>query len=246
MIIDMLTAIDRFGRTTLSDLALILDIPTATAHRVLKTLEKLEFVSFDKDTQDWMVGIEAYRTGTAFLNQSNLTAVGLSLIPGIMRETGETANHAIPDKFEVVFVGQFETQNPIRTIFPAGTRSSMHASGAGKAILSALLPQQVAKLQVSAGLQQFTARTLTTPRALQAELEQMRTRGWSFDREERYRGISCIGSAIYDPNGQPIEAVSISGPSTRFIEDRIATFGAAVAQAAAEITRKTGGRAPNT
>jgi IclR family acetate operon transcriptional repressor len=45
---------------------------------------------------------------------------------------------------------------------------------------------------------------------------------------------------------EPIAAVSISGPSTRFIEDRIATFGAAVAQAAAEITRKTGGRAPNT
>jgi IclR family acetate operon transcriptional repressor len=50
MIIDMLTAIDRFGRTTPSDLALILDIPTATTHRVLKTLETLEFVSFDKET----------------------------------------------------------------------------------------------------------------------------------------------------------------------------------------------------
>ncbi len=111
MIIDMLTAIDRFGRTTLSNLALMLDIPTATAHRVRKTLEKLEFVSFDKGTQDWMVGIEAYRTGTAVLNQSNLTAVGLSVMGGIMRETGETANHAIPNKFEVVLVGQFETQN---------------------------------------------------------------------------------------------------------------------------------------
>ena len=241
----VLTAVARLGRTTLSDLALILDIPTATAHRVLKTLEKHEFVNFDEDTQDWMVGIEAYRTGTAFLNQSILTEVGLSVMRGLMRETGETANLAIPDKFEVVFVGQVETQNPIRAFFPAGSRSSMHASGAGKAILSALLPQQVAKLQPSDGLAQFTSHTLITPHALQADLEEIRTRGWSFDREERYLGMSCIGSAIYDRNGQPIAAVSISGPSTRFAEARIAVFGAAVVRAAAEITRKTGGRAPD-
>lgn len=240
----VLKAVAKLERTTLSDLALSLGIPTATAHRVLKTLQAQDFVAFDEDTQDWMVGIEAYRTGAAFLNQSNLTQVGHTVMRALMRETGETANLAVHDKFEVVFIGQVETANPIRAFFPPGSRSSMHASGAGKAILSALGADQVQKLLATVTPEQFTEHTIAAPGALMAELDRIRARGWSFDREERYLGMSCIGSAIYDRNAQPIAAVSISGPSTRFDDAKVPGLGTAVAQAASKITRQTGGRLP--
>lgn len=237
----VLKAVARLERTTLSDLALALEVPTATAHRVLKTLQKHDFVDFDEDTQDWMIGLETYRTGTAFLKQSNLAEIGHKVMRSLMKETGETANLAVYDEFEVVFIGQVETHNPIRAFFPPGSRSSMHASGAGKAILSALPEDQVRKLVEQAGLIQFTEHTVTDPNRLLDELATTRARGWSFDREERYLGMSCIGSTIHDRNGQPVAAVSISGPSTRFTDDKIAVFGAAVKQAASEITRQTGG-----
>lgn len=241
----VLKAVAKLERTTLSDLSISLGVPTATAHRVLKTLQKHDFVAFDDDTQDWMIGLETYRTGTAFLNQSNLTQVGNKVMRTLMRSTDETANLAVHDQFEVVFIGQVETHNPIRAFFPPGSRSSMHASGAGKAILSALPEDQVRKLVERAGLEQFTEHTLTEPAQFFDELHAIRARGWSFDREERYLGMSCIGSAIFDRNGHPIAAVSISGPSTRFSEDKVAEFGEAVAKAALEITRQTGGHTPS-
>jgi IclR family acetate operon transcriptional repressor len=240
----VLKEVARLERTTLSDLSLSLSIPTATAHRVLKTLESQDFAAFDEETQDWMVGIEAYRTGAAFLNQSNLTQVGYRAMRGLMRMTGETANLAVHDKFEVVFIGQVETHNPIRAFFPPGSRSSMHASGAGKAILSAFAVEQVRKLLETAHPERFTEYTFADPAALIDELARTRARGWSFDREERYLGMSCIGSAIFDRNATPIAAVSISGPSTRFADDKVSEFGEAVALAAADITRQTGGRVP--
>lgn len=240
----VLKAVAQLERTTLSDLSLSIGVPTATAHRVLNTLQKHDFVAFDEDTQDWMIGLEAYRTGTAFLNQSNLTQIGHKVMRSLMKSTEETANLAVHDQFEVVFIGQVETHNPIRAFFPPGSRSSMHASGAGKAILSALPEDQVRKMVERAGLERFTEHTLTEPGPFFDELRVIHDRGWSFDREERYLGMSCIGSAIFDRNGHPIAAVSISGPSTRFSDDKVAEFGDAVAQAASEITRQTGGRAP--
>ena len=240
----VLVAVARLERTTLTDLSLAVGIPTATTHRILMTLQKHNFTTFDEDRQDWMIGIEAYRTGVSYLKGSNLTEVGRPVMRLLMEKTGETANLAVPDKSEVVFIGQVETTNPIRAFFPHGARTSMHASGTGKAILSAMPEEHARTLLQTSGLTRFTDRTHITPKDLFQDLARTRERGWSFDREERFSGMSCIGGAIFDESGQPIAGVSISGPSIRFDEARAAEFGAAVVHAASEITRLIGGYAP--
>ena len=84
-----------------------------------------------------------------------------------------------------------------------------------------------------------------TPGALFDDLAIIRARRWSFDREERYDGMSCIGSAIFDEFGAPCAGVSISGPGIRFDETRISELGAAVVKAADDITRNSGGIIPD-
>jgi IclR family acetate operon transcriptional repressor len=241
----VLKAVAKSGRATLTDLSLTIGVPTATTHRILTTLQKHGFVSFNEDRQDWSIGIEAYRTGAAFMNRVNLTEVSRPVMRALMEKTGETANLAIPDGSEVVFVGQVETRNPIRAFFARGTRTSMHASGTGKAILSQYSEDTLNKLLLSSGLTPFTDNTLTAPADLFADLAETRARGYSFDREERFKGMSCIGSVIYDEHGEPCAGVSISGPSTRFDEHRVPELGATVAEAAQEITSLIGGKLRN-
>ncbi len=242
--LSVLVAVARSDRATLTDLSLSLGVPTATTHRILTTLQKHGFVAFNEDRQDWSIGIEAYRTGAAFMNRTNLVEVSRPVMRHLMEKTGETANLAIPDGAEVVFVGQIETPNPIRAFFARGTRTSMHASGTGKAILSALPEERVRKLLSGTGLVAFTDKTLVTPAALFDDLARTRARGWSFDGEERYSGMSCIGSVIYDEHREPCGGVSISGPSTRFDALRVPELGATVAEAARKITGLIGGQAP--
>lgn len=240
--LSVLVAVAREDRATLTDLSLALGIPTATTHRILTTLQKRDFVRFDDERQDWSIGIEAYRTGVAFLKRTNLSDVGRPVMRRLMEQTGETANLAVRDGAEVVFIGQVETQNPIRAFFPPGSRTPMHASGTGKAILAALPEDHLLTLLKRAGLRGFTEHTHVTPKALFDDLAQTRARGWSFDRNERYDGMSCIGSAIFNDRGEPCAGVSISGPSSRFCDAQIAEFGAAVAQAAAQITHLIAGQ----
>lgn len=244
--ISILTAVARLGQSNLSDLAREIDTPTATTHRILNTLLKHGFVGFDDERQEWSVGLEAYRVGSAFLKRGSVLEVGRPILLRLMQETGETANLAVPDGPEVVFIGQVETQNPIRAFFPPGSRSSMHASGTGKAILAAMSEDAFDKLAPQMQLSDFTPQTKTTLDDLRADLSDISSRGWSFDHEERYIGMSCIGAAIYDEQGVPCAGISVSGPSARFGADTIERLGRHVMAAAQDITSLSGGNRPQT
>ena len=241
----VLVALAQTERASLTDLSLAAGVPTATTHRILTTMQKRGFVAFDDDRQDWMIGLEAYRTGVSYLSRNTIVEAGQLIMPKLMAETGETANLAVPDGAEVVFVGQMETKNPVRAFFPPGTRTAMHASGTGKAILAAMPRRDVETMLQSVGLPRFTDNTRSTPRALFEDLDAIRTRGYSHDHEERFMGMSCVGAAIYDEHGQPCAGVSVSGPSARFDAASVAGFGAAVIRAAGEITRISGGQVPH-
>lgn len=237
----VLTELARMERAALTDLSHRLNMPAATLHRILATLERHEYAEIDDTNQMWMVGVEAFRTGSAYINRTDLMQVSRPIMRRLMEATGETANLAIPDGGEVVFVGQVETQNPIRAFFAQGTRTPMHASGIGKAILATMsVPERIARLgQVS--MTAFTENTLSHPDALGHDLEATRTRGWSFDREERHAGMSCIGAVIRDETGMVVAGVSVSGPSSRFAEHRLPHLSGCVTQAASDITNAIGG-----
>ena len=240
----LLKALSLSRSSTLTDIAMTAGVPAPTAYRILATLQQHGFVTFDETRQEWSIGLEAFRVGSVFLKNKGLSEIGLIAMRKLVEATDETANLAIPDGHQVVFIGQIETSNPIRAFFPPGTRTPMHASGTGKAILAAMPRDAVVRLLQTSDLPGFTPQTHQTPDSLFADLDLTRERGWSFDREERFVGMSCVGSAIYDANGLPIAGVSISGPSNRLEEARASEFGSAVAAAAAEITRLSGGEVP--
>lgn len=240
----LMSLIARTESATLSDLARDSGVPTATTHRILSTLQSHNYVSFDDERQEWRIGLEAYRTGLSFLSRNSVSEVGRPVMRRLMRDTGETANLAVPDGAEVVFVGQVETPNPIRAFFPPGTRTSMHASGIGKAILATLPDDQCNGLFAQMGFEGYTGNTLTNADTLGADLERIRARGWSHDREERFYGMSCIGAAIFDEMGEACAGISVSGPTARLAPDRAWDLGAQVLAAAREITELSGGLWP--
>ncbi len=243
--LNVLTTVAQLERTALSDLSREVDVPTATTHRILTTLQKHGYVSFDEERQEWMIGIEAYRTGASFLKRNSVLEIGRPVLRRLMQESGETANLAVPDGAEVVFVGQVETSNPIRAFFPPGARTAMYASGTGKAILAAMSPAALEKALSATDHKAFTANTQFPRDRLLADLVVTQSRGWSHDREERYDGMSCVGAAIFNARQEPCAGISVSGPTVRFDDARASELGALVAGAAREITELSGGQMPD-
>jgi IclR family acetate operon transcriptional repressor len=215
----------------------------ATVYRVPSTYQLHGFVELDAARQLWFIGAEAFRIGSAFLGRTSLVERGRPILRELMAETGETANLAIADGAQVVFVSQVETPLPIRAFFRPGTRSAIHASGIGKALMAHWPPERVAAV-LGPGLPALTPRTLTDPEALKAALASIRARGWATDDEEHTEGMRCIAAAIFNEHGEPVAGLSISGPAARVQRERDAALGAVVRDAAARVTAAIGGHVP--
>ena len=237
----VLQALSREGQLSLTDLSLKVGVPTSTAHRILTTLEKHGFTDLDDVTNEWSVGIESFRVGNAYLARTNLIECSRKAMRDLMEATGETANLAIAEGGDVVFISQVESHNPVRAFFRAGTRGPMHCSGIGKAMLANMLRRDVEKILQLKGCPEFTAKTLVTPSDLFADLETTRDRGWALDDEERYNGMRCIASSIFNSFGEPVAGISVSGPTVRFPDSMLSVIGPQVHKAAQEITALIGG-----
>lgn len=240
-----LEALARHGAATLTELSVRQGLPASTTHRLLTTLESHGMVDFDDASQEWSIGLEAFRIGSSYLKRSNLIEASRGVMRDLMEKTGETANLGVPDKDEIVFVSQFETHNPIRAFFRPGTRAPMHCSGVGKAMLAFMDRRAVDKIIRRRGLAQFNERTLTAPGDLYADLEATRARGWSLDDEERHLGMRCIAAPVFNGFAEPVAGVSISGPSVRLQDAKLAAIGEAVREAAKAITYGSAGVSPD-
>ncbi|MEM9127588.1 MAG: IclR family transcriptional regulator [Pseudomonadota bacterium] len=238
-----LNAVAKLERCTLSDLSRETGLPAATTHRILSTLSSRGYVSLDDERQEWMIGIETYRAGISFLKRNSVIELARPFMRRLVQTTGETANLAVPDGGDVVFVGQVESKNPIRAFFPPGSRTPMYASGTGKALLAVMQPARLDKTLKGMTFEGFTKRTHSDSDMLRTDLEVIRKRGWSHDVEERYIGMSCIGAAILNEQGEPCAGISVSGPSARFDDAITDKIGEQVANAAQEISLAIGCRA---
>lgn len=220
-------------------------LPASTTHRLLNTMEKMGFVHQSGEHGLWYIGLQSFRVGSAFLAHRDFVEQSHPYMRRLMEQSGETANLAILDGTEAVFIAQVQCREMMRLLVRLGSRVPLHASGVGKAILAALPDEQIDAILRVHGLPRFTGNTIIAPEALRAALTLIRRRGYSFDDEEHALGVRCVAAAIYDEHAEPLCALSLAGPSSRLPDERIKALGPLVVHIAEEITTKLGGRWPH-
>lgn len=229
---------------TLTDLARKSGFSASTVHRILLTLESRGFVQHDTERGYWLIGVEAFKIGSAFLRNRRIASMGRLTMRELMQTTGETVNLGIEDNGEVVFISQVESHDTLRAFFRAGSRGAMHSSGVGKALLAEFPEHRTRQICGARRLERFTEKTRTDLAELLRELDGSRRRGWAIDDEERTLGMRCVAAPIFNEHAEPIAGISISGPSVRITLRKLDEFGPIVRRAADEITNSIGGLLP--
>ena len=225
----------------LSEAAKETGLAISTTHRLLSTLQHENFVRFDPERSVWMIGVQTFIVGSAFLRARELTSVARPLMRQLMERSGETVNLAVEEGGEAIYVEQIECRKTMRAIARPGGRAAMHCSGVGKALLAAMPEDDVERIVALRGLPAATAKTITTPAGLRSELDAIRKRGFAIDEEENAIGLRCVAAPIFDEHGKPVAAISLSGPTARIGDDLLPSFGEAVRDAARQITAGLGG-----
>jgi len=232
------------GGATLTALAAALHLPAPTAHRLLATLEDADYVQAGEDGR-YRIGVRAFRVGTAFLEHRNLIAEAIPRLERLMETSGETANLAVIEHGAAVFVAQAPCRELMRMNARLGARAPLHASGVGKAMLSAMPPREADELVGRGALAIYTDHTLVTRAGLAQALAQAAARGYAIDDEEHALGLRCVAAAIVDEAGRPWAALSIAGPTSRLTRERMPELGELVRAAARDVTLALGGVPPS-
>jgi len=222
--IDILEHIAQGSGLTLSEISEKSGQSPATIYRILTTCSARHMVAMDPITQEWHIGPESFRIGSAFLKRSGIVERARPAMRALMLQTGETANLGVESNHQVLFLSQVETHENIRAFFPPGAQSPMHASGIGKALLAYADGKTIEAYLKTDQFEAFTENTICTHEDLQAELVRIRSQGYAFDNEEKSKGMRCVAAPILNTYGEVVAGISVSGPTARLTLDRIDTI----------------------
>jgi IclR family acetate operon transcriptional repressor len=225
---------------TLTAIAARVGLAKSTATRLLAVLEERGWLERSAATDRYRIGVRAFEIGNIYIQTTTLESEAQPILRHLATTCQQTANLGILRQGEVVHIAVVAPDRPIRFSTPVGLRDSAHLTGLGKALLAALPGDELAAVIARHGLPGRTARTITTPEALRANLAEIRSRGYALDDEEAFDGLRCIAAPIRDARGETIAAVSISGLASEFNESALPRYIAAVQDAARAISARLG------
>ncbi|KDS91910.1 transcriptional regulator [Halorubrum saccharovorum] len=237
---DVIAALNELDGAGVTDVAEHVGISKSSAHAYLNTLRENHLVV--QEGERYGLSLEFLYLGNAVQHRNVLFTYGKSVVEDLAAETGEyvhlmceqhglernilksAGEHAIGEEYHAT-----KEQKP----------DYLHFTASGKAVLAELPKQQVESIIEAHGLPQKTAKTITEPTDLFEELSTVRSRGYAVNDEEEIVGIRAVGAPICDANGTVLGAISISGPTGRFTEDRChETFSETITESANVIEAK--------
>jgi IclR family acetate operon transcriptional repressor len=207
---------DAGGEASLSELATGSGLPMPTIHRLIRTLVALGYVRQNTNRR-YALGARLIRLGEHASMQFGTWA--RPLLTELVDEVGETANLAVLERDEVVYVSQVPSKHSMRMFTEVGRRLLPHGTGVGKAMLAGLPAEEVRALLGRTGMPAYTAHTFTDPDALLDELALIAKQGYALDESEQELGVRCL--AVEVPGAPAPAAVSVSGPEGRLTKETV-------------------------
>jgi IclR family acetate operon transcriptional repressor len=207
---------DAGGEASLSELAAGTGLPLPTIHRLIRTLVSLGYVRQNTNRR-YALGSRLIRLGEGASRQFGTWA--RPLLSELVDAVGETANLAVLEGDEVVYVAQVPSRHSMRMFTEVGRRLLPHGTGVGKAMLAQLPTEDVRKLLARTGMPSYTPNTFTDAEKLLADLDRITKAGYALDENEQELGVRCIAVPVLD--GPTLAAVSVSGPEGRLTKDAV-------------------------
>ncbi|MGB9955508.1 IclR family transcriptional regulator [Haloferax prahovense] len=214
-IIDLLQEEAGIGVTRIAD---ELGHSKSTVHSHLRTLEERRVIVREGD---------GYRLGLRFLNVASHVRdqignfdIVQKEVDSLAEETGEIVQFGVEEYGMVSYLHKAQGEHAVETLSRVGTQQPMYSTSLGKTILAYLPPERIEEIAAAMEYEPKTSNTITGPEELFEELETIREQGYGIDDEENINGLRCVSAPV--KNDETIlGAISITGPSSRFTEDRL-------------------------
>ena len=223
----------------ISDIAQVVGLHKATAHRIVTTLVNFGYLERADDGQKYRLGLELASLGFKVIRRMDLRREALPYMKQLVEEWDETCDLSIFDQGKVFYVEVFRGHRALTIAAAVGQRLPAHCTASGKLFL-AYLPLAEQDVILSQPLEAYTEKSITSPDILRVELINIRKQGYAVDYEEFEVGICAIAAPIFNRSGNVIAAIGSPSPTSRITPERIDRIAESFKQAARAISRRMG------
>lgn len=209
----------------------------STASRSLATLAGAGLVEHVPESGRYRLGLRLVHLANAALAQVDLRQAARPHLLSLVEETGETATLSAPAEPDAITVDFVQSPASVQSVARLGRPSIAHATATGKVLLAfggRPLPREP--------LTAYTARTITSRRALEQEIQTVRARGFADAAGEREEDLNAIAAPVFGARGELAAILGVQGPSSRFGDERMQAAVLALLARAQAVSRALGAR----
>jgi DNA-binding IclR family transcriptional regulator len=224
------------GPIGVQEIARSCDLNPSTAFRILKTLEKSQWI-FQLGDGSYILGQKlGFLTEKQSLNLA-LREVAIFVMKDLTARIGPAMNLIVRDGSEGVILQQSRTASLVDYIPPLMSRVPLYATAGGKVLLADLPEDLARRILADIELKPLTSHTIVDKSVLATTLREIAERGYALDDRETSENGYCISVPVHDSHGTTVAALSFSGLIGISVAGELVKYLPALQQAAAEISR---------
>jgi len=225
---------------TLSEVSHALQFPKNTVYRILNTLVEHEYITRDNDTLRYLLSRKMATFSYGCARDRTLIESSIDVMRSLRDIVQETVVISVIDRGEGIVLEQVQGLHSFRFVCDPGTRQLIYSSASTKAILAFLPERERTAALKNASFKRMTPNTITSREKFLKALGEVRRTGYGVDHAEALDGVHCIASPIFNPQGYPVAALTITGPSERLPITSFPRIGTLTCKYAAQISKRLG------
>lgn len=226
---------DAPGTLDIAQLTKRAGFPRGTVYRLVSALIAEGLIT-QSGNGTFRLGPRLLQLAAKTWEDSDLRTIARDFLVALRDATDEAVHLAVPSNNRMVYIDKLVGSSTVQMQTSIGAQVELHSTSVGKAWLSGLPDERLLEVIKGLKLRRRTAKTITTTDALLEELKLTRERGFAFDNEENEPDICCLGSPIFNRQGEPVGAISVSMPVYRHDARRHKLYARLVRQTAKRIT----------
>jgi sugar lactone lactonase YvrE/DNA-binding IclR family transcriptional regulator len=227
---------------TFTELLRASSLPKATLHRILATLMREGLLRHDPYAKTYRLGFRLLELAHEVWSDFDLRLAAQDEMVRLRDALIETTLLAVLDGSSVVLVASEEAARDTNQKSKVGLRLPLHATALGKAMVAYLDPMRQLALLQALPMEAYTSRTLTSMQELRSELDLTRARGYAIEYGEHTEDVVGVAAPIFDIEGRPIGAVSVSSRVERMSKAQAHHLSSTLIGAARTISHNAGGQ----
>jgi IclR family transcriptional regulator, KDG regulon repressor len=208
---------------SLTEITRQIGVSKSTAHRMVRTLEDKRFLFRNPNTRKYHLGFRFLEIASEGFDDLDQHWV-LPYLQDLVEKSGETADLAILDGDNVIFLQVVESNQRVKLTARKGQSLPAYCTASGKAFL-AYLPKDAVEQIVNSNEGRCSANKPLKRKSLVKDLEATLSRGFAISEEEYEKDINAVAAPILSMDGYPVMTIALAGPSIRFSRERMMELG---------------------